>query len=655
MQIFHPLDDFFFALFPNLKGGGKNLIISELQNYYTHEGVVPQVEIQDNVAVISFKTPLKSSEEKDYQQVIQWCEKGNYAQAKPLLQKLIAQNPSKSEYHRILGQILSDEGHPNLAINTLIDALKWDTQNNYALIMMGNIYARDLDDVEGAMIFYDQVVKNNPKDYIALNNIGANLLRQNKATEAIKYFEKAHQNNPNYANIYAGLGMANAQLGKYSKAFEYLIQGIKIHGKTDDLHKHLLGNAYGISQKVMTSNLGELLIEEVKEGLEQKGRLLEIIKDESIPTAAKIEFAENYNRTIDVVKYNPNLPGYAHLVLHEFMHLQLVLEARENNENQLFISNNQHFNQFQIKIQTYKNSLLKKSFPSEVIDKVIKDLFDGLNRQIFNSAPDLFIEDRLYQQFPDIKAIQFVSLYNLLQESIKAVTNPQIVEISDAWVLSTSKILNLVNALQFKDLFGVDVIADFKATAKELAQAQEFYTEFKDYQSNKLPAEEYELIQNWAKDLELDAYFELVNENEYRKEQNFGADILQKIAQDPFDTEEEDEEKQQEHQQFLANQEKLGLNTAVSFFMVEALQYFKNIPSDKIKEIAMEIALQGAHGYHPDKKYKLNKIPQKTFTGNQILAYYYVSWALALPDMLPQLQLPFDNEYQMAKKLTDNE
>ena len=96
MQIFHPLDDFFFALFPNLKGGGKNLIISELQNYYTREGVVPQVEIQDNVAVISFKTPLKSSEEKDYQQVIQWCEKGNYAQAKPLLQKLIAQNPSKS-------------------------------------------------------------------------------------------------------------------------------------------------------------------------------------------------------------------------------------------------------------------------------------------------------------------------------------------------------------------------------------------------------------------------------------------------------------------------------------------------------------------------------------------------------------------------------
>ena len=175
-----------------------------------------------------------------------------------MLQKLIAQNPSKSEYHRILGQILSDEGHPNLAINTLIDALKWDTQNNYALIMMGNIYARDLDDVEGAMIFYDQVVKNNPKDYIALNNIGANLLRQNKAAEAIKYFEKAHQNNPNYANIYAGLGMANAQLGKYSKAFEYLIHGIKIHGKTDDLHKHLLGNAYGISQKVMTSNLGEL-------------------------------------------------------------------------------------------------------------------------------------------------------------------------------------------------------------------------------------------------------------------------------------------------------------------------------------------------------------------------------------------------------------
>ena len=45
---------------------------------------------------------------------------------------------------------------------------------------------------------------------------------------------------------------------------------------------------------------------------------------------------------------------------------------------------------------------------------------------------------------------------------------------------------------------------------------------------------------------------------------------------------------------------------------------------------------------------KLGSIPNKTFSGYQILAYYYVSWAIAMPEMLAQLQLPFDEEYKLA-------
>jgi hypothetical protein len=39
-----------------------------------------------------------------------------------------------------------------------------------------------------------------------------------------------------------------------------------------------------------------------------------------------------------------------------------------------------------------------------------------------------------------------------------------------------------------------------------------------------------------------------------------------------------------------------------------------------------------------------------------MLAYYYVSWALAVPDLLESLNLPFENEFDMAKTLRkDNE
>jgi hypothetical protein len=76
------------------------------------------------------------------------------------------------------------------------------------------------------------------------------------------------------------------------------------------------------------------------------------------------------------------------------------------------------------------------------------------------------------------------------------------------------------------------------------------------------------------------------------------------------------------------------------------------MPTEKIKKIAFEIALQGTQGYSPDKKdYTINLIPGKTFSGYHILAYYYVSWAISAPEILPQLQLPFDDEYKMAKSM----
>lgn len=67
-------------------------------------------------------------------------------------------------------------------------------------------------------------------------------------------------------------------------------------------------------------------------------------------------------------------------------------------------------------------------------------------------------------------------------------------------------------------------------------------------------------------------------------------------------------------------------------------------------DIEVEIAMQGAHGYKTDGTvYRLANVPGKKFSGYQILAWYYVSWALSMPEMLTQLQLPFDREYEVAK------
>ncbi len=87
-------------------------------------------------------------------------------------------------------------------------------------------------------------------------------------------------------------------------------------------------------------------------------------------------------------------------------------------------------------------------------------------------------------------------------------------------------------------------------------------------------------------------------------------------------------------------------------YMLSALEFFDGVPKDKIQGISREIALQGAHGYDTKKKdYKIGSIPGKLFTDFQILAYYCVSFKLAYPEMLDQLGLFYDEEFEIAMEM----
>jgi hypothetical protein len=334
--------------------------------------------------------------------------------------------------------------------------------------------------------------------------------------------------------------------------------------------------------------------------------------------------------------------------MHELVHLDFVIQARKVELNQLFTSTQQHKNAFIKTLQFSIIKLKKRTISEEAISNFCNGMFDGLNLQAYNTPIDLFIEDFLYHEFSELRAYQFVSLYTLIQEGIKAVTDATIIEFSPAMVLSKSKIYNLVNGLQFKSLFGLDFIKDFNATPAELRKAEEFYIEFLEYKDNRQPGEEFELVLHWAEDLQIDQYFQLISENQYRK----GSDIdsfMTNFEKDPFGVEEKDPFKEREMEKFQKTQENIGLNMAVVMFMVDALQYFQNMPADAIKKIAFEIAMQGTQGFDPNQKnYIIGSIANKRFSGYHILAYYYVSWMLAIPEMVSQLQLPFEEEYKVA-------
>jgi Tfp pilus assembly protein PilF len=650
MVIIHKIDNFLLEIFPELIGGGKSLIINTLENYYTFASIKPRVSINDDFVKIEIDTSSILAQEIDFQKVVSFCEKRKYSEAKPILKKLIEKNPTNSEYHRIMGQILSDEGDQEEAINCLIDALRWDSKNGWALLMMGNIFAKFKEDVPTAMKYYDQALIANPKDNITINNIGANLMQQGKLEEAKKYFYEALKINDQYANTHFALGMIAEMEADLQSAFYSTIQSIKLNKSKDVLYQNSVRQVFEISKKIIATDTGKKIFREYRHKLEFDGdRKIDIIQDEEIPTAAKFEFAENYNRETHIVKYKPSYPAVEHLIMHELVHLDFVIDARKGELNQLFISTQSHKTEFIKGLEPTIKKFSKLGISDKSISDYCSNLFEGMNRQIFNTPIDLFIENFLYNEFAQLRPFQFLSLYNMLQEGLQAVTDKKIVELSPKDIISKSKIYNLVNAIQFKELFGFDFIKDFNATPAEMKLATDFYDEYLQYKDDKELAEEYELVLHWAEDLKLDKNFELVNEKEFRTKRTNIDNLLSSIEKDPYDLETKDPYKEREMEKFQKSQQSIGTNMAVVMFMVDALQFFEGISKEEIKKMALEIAMQGTQGYRPDKEdYKISSIKGKTFSGYHILAYYYVSWALAIPEMLSQLQLPYDDEYKLA-------
>ncbi len=70
--------------------------------------------------------------------------------------------------------------------------------------MIGNIFARNKNDIETARKYYQQVIENDPNDNIAINNLGTNLIQAGKIDEGMQYLMKACSINLTIQILYMG-------------------------------------------------------------------------------------------------------------------------------------------------------------------------------------------------------------------------------------------------------------------------------------------------------------------------------------------------------------------------------------------------------------------------------------------------------------------
>ena len=591
------------------------------------------------------------------QQVIDLCNKNEFDKALPILEEAINDNPTDSEAWRLFAQIHWNHMHePDKAYDELIESLKCNPRNIWALVLMGNLLTREKNDVEHAKEYYNKVLEYYPDNAIAINNIGATYMERKDYEGALPYLEKALAIDDSYANSYYGLGLCLYKLGRTEDAFEICHKGVlkssdRPENPTvrEELVKLYLTVAKEYADKTNYINVWK----GIKEELEAVDHVnIRISEDKSLNVHAKLEYAPWHAAKEHVIRYNPEKDFVEHLFIHEMMHLKMSQQATLAHRGKTMISTDEtrrSFNKRYIKFMQSKH----KHLPSDELKKVMVGLANGLGLQLMNCPLDLFVEHMIYTQYPIVRPIQLLSLFHQEEDNIHSVREGAKSGFFPREITTANKIMNIVTSMHFKDIYGINLIGQYQPTKQEYDQAHDLYDEFKAYLKSYNAGDEYEMMEYFIQSFNMEDLAEIVDETMISS--GMKADLslksgLKDVSEDALSEEDVDVANAD-----FALRHQDGANPTetmmMAMYMLGAMKYFDTIGPQDVHRIALEIAMVGVTGINPNKKYSIKSIPDREFGGYEFLAYYYVSWARAIPEKLEHLGLPFSKAYESALQM----
>lgn len=642
-------------------------LVKKIKDYFSAAGIEVEVTAGDDAVSVELPSIDESSIEAEFQSIAGLCQQGKMKDAEPLLDDFIKNHPLYSEAHRIKAQMTMEKGDIDKAIDLNIEALRCNPQNSWALLLMGNLLCKYKKDFETARKYYDSVLKYDPQNSIAVNNIAAVMMELGKYKEAIPMFKQVLENDKKYANAYYGLALCHYNLKDFTTAFAVARQGsVTADRRTEnptvleELHKVMVASAHALMDGVNFMNvfLG------IKDLIESESHQEVVIEeDKNLNVSAQLKYGPVYHRRNHIIKYNPSIPFMPHLGVHELMHLEMSIEASKSGKNRIVFTNADNTSAFRSRYASWINKLIKKIGHSKAMD-VAEQVHGGIVLQLMNCPLDLFVEKRMFDKYPTMRPLQLLSLMQQEDYNVKAILESEKRKFIPQDIVTMSKVMNIVTSMHVEKLFGLRFYQMYKPTKKEFEMAKDLYEEYEAYDDYK-PGEEYDLVEYFAQTFNAESLISMKPESEYIRES------VDKMLNDDAEREailgpnvpkggnsyDGLTEEQKKNQDTFFEQNKDGEDPMktmmMSMYMLGALEYFEGKTKDEIRTTAMEIAMKGVTGISPDKKsgYSVPSIPGKDFGGYQFLAYYYVSWALAIPEKLAALNFPFDTAWKTAQEM----
>lgn len=600
-------------------------LIERIRAQYAFLGDIA-VTVHDDTVLITLEQPDATQRAgKLMHRALNAAQKGRYPQAINLFKQVIELTPEDAAAHRNLGMAYLEQGDIDSAETYLIQALSLDPQDAWSHVLLGNVYLQARNNLELAAVCYERALAIDPDDANTLSNYAALLSKQGDSDEARRYYRRAIAADPAYPNSY--YNFAVLEQDNPDVAIEVLDLLFEQPVSDDIRAQPVYDNARRLYERlcvtVAREQYDELMghIDQRRSQLEAAGGIeIEIVPDQKIATTAKAEIMwHQYGRRSHIVRYKIIHPAMTpHLIAHELEHIALETAAREAGKNKFFTTNDETARRARRDIKNDIDKLIRSGrLPQQMADGFANQIISGMANQLFNAPLDMFIEWRLWQEQPAIRASQIASLAHTVREGVPVITDPDVKR-------RTPRLIYRANAAYafFVDTLtkGRTNLSDPYAHSQFARTGQQLLGMWQEANADYQHGDEYLLVDQFAAVLRLTYWFDW-QDDQPRPAEEVGGSTNLELLREKY--------------------------PAAVMYCLSALQRFDKLTRDEIRQIVTEIAVLGQSGLDyadSTQKYTLRTVPGEQFSGLQMMCLMYVGFKDINPTVDPgmDLQEPYE-------------
>jgi hypothetical protein len=185
------------------------------------------------------------------------------------------------------------------------------------------------------------------------------------------------------------------------------------------------------------------LIEPVKDILKSVEHLtrkpFRFLEKRDLETYAAVRLARS-NMSEHIIIYKPDHNELLnHLIAHECGHILRMFSVPV--EKRLIPMSNREIKFTALREMEGEITRISKIIPIEGVAEIFNLWFTGIIRQVTNPPPDIMIEKWLYDEYPDLRPNQLVSLKKQHQDALSGLKD-QVKEITPSKIFDASNIMN---------------------------------------------------------------------------------------------------------------------------------------------------------------------------------------------------------------------